>query len=411
MAIEIKFLSNIVGLLRGTKDVGAALEKVSGSLDDVAAEARHAGDELGDALGDGAKEAGRRIGSEITDGAKKAETAVERIERSFDLLLEQSRRTTRKVGDDLGDDIRKGAKRAEKGVEELKDESQQSAREMAASFKEPADALDAVQEIAANALSGFGPAGMLAGAAAAVGIGLAASGFEQVKEAEQASKERAAEWADAYVEAGGRILSATQVVEKARAIITDPDRYKEAQDNAREWGVNESVAILAMSGDMNALTEATEALRRKKREVAETPIEDMGSSEFQQLRQDWENGTEALNKLNEEQRLGAVQADTYSESLRLLAEHTAGATQEVDQFGDTVVTLPDGKQIYIDAETRQATDSVDQIEKRVYGIQDKTFTVRGIADMSGIESAIRGLDGRSISVRVQGQTGPGRHVY
>lgn len=366
MAIQLDIAANTRDFQRGVQDVDKALDKVADSLDDV---------------------------------AKDGDKATEKLERSFKDLADSAKDSGRDIGRGMDD----GFDKAKDGAEEFKDEANSTAREAAASFDGSAESIgEALQEVAANAFAGFGPVGAAAGLAAAAGIGLAAAGFETVQEAEEESKQAAADWAEAYIDAGSRILDATQVVEKARDIITDPEQYKEAQDNAREWGVTESVAILAMAGDTNALTEASEKLRLKKRELNDTPISERTSEEMLTLMNDVRNGEEALNKLTDAQAQGGIQADIYSESLRLLAENTAGTTSVVDEFGDTVYTLPDGKQIYIDAQTGKATENVDAIEKKVFSMTTNK-TIKIDADTTGVEGALRGLQGRTISVNVQGQ--------
>lgn len=377
--IKIPITADARDVIRATDDVEEALEDVADALDDMTRDTKA--------------------------GADKAERAVDDLADTF----RDAQKRAKDLGDagkDAGDDVNRGMERAEEGVEEFRDEANSTAREAAASFDGSAESIaDMFQEVAANAFAGFGPAGAVAGLAAAAGIGMAAAGFEAMNEAEQASRERAAEWADAYVEAGGRILNASQLVEKARAIITDPELYKQAEENAKDWGVSESVALLAMAGDTNALTEAREGLADKEARVSEALGKTGGdirglSHDMRTMREDVSTGTESLSALTGEMDAGAQQADVYSTSLRLLAENTEGATRTVDEFGDTVVTLPDGKQIYIDAETGKATDNVSAIERKIYGIPDGSASVN--VDTSGaqrtVDSFIRSNDGKSFKI-------------
>lgn len=373
MAIVIDFLANVSSLLKGTTDAEAAFDDVADSLDDLASESQRAGDALGD---------------NIEDGAKDADRATERLERSFRDLANAAKRESKDAGDDIGRNVKRGTKKAEEGLDDLKSESASTAKESAASFDGSAESIvGSFQEIAANAFAGFGPAGLAAGAAAAIGIGLVQSAFETANTMTEESKERAAEWAQAYIDAGSRILDSSTVFANAQAIVTDPKRYQEAKDNAREWGVSESLALLAMAGNTDALTEAASNLAIKKKEVADTPVVDQTSEDFLTLFNDVRNGEEALGQLRGEMQAGADQAGVYSEALRLTAENTAGATTKTDEFGDSVVTLPDGKQIYIDAQTGQATENVDAIEKKVYGIP-ASKTVQILADTAALDAKI-----------------------
>lgn len=342
----------------------------------------------------------------LDDMAKDADRSADKVERSFRDMVKGAD----KLGDSgrkAGDDFKDGMKRAEEGVEELGDEAKQTAKETAASFDGSFESIvDMAQEVAANAFGGFGPLGIAAGLAAAGGIGLAVKGFEDVALASEESKARAAEWADAYLEAGGRILSSTQIVERTRAILTDSEAYEKAVQNAKNWGVSESTALLAMAGDTNALTEARESLDAKTEELSETNIRNAaatgeGRDALKELEIQVRDGASAYEMLTGEMEEGSKRADVLSESLRLMATHTEGATSVVDEFGDTVVTLPDGKTIYIDAETGMATDKTEAIEAKIYSVQDKTVHIS-----TEIGQAQRDLDnfvhrnnGREIRVR------------
>lgn len=370
MALSIDIAANTRAAQRDVKDLSRALDDTSDALDDMARDGAKAGDKLEGSFRDMIRAAGR------------ADDAVSKI----------------------GDSSRKAFDKASEGADEFRDEANSTAREAAASFDGSAESIaDMFQEVAANAFAGFGPAGAAAGLLAAAGIGLGVSGFEAMNEAEQESRGRAAEWADAYLEAGGRILSASQIVEKARSILTNPEQYETAKKNAEDWGLSESAAILAMAGDTNALTEARASLADKETAVS-AALEKVGGDirglnyEMRTMRGDVMTGTESLEKLTGEMQDGGNRADIYSESLRLLAENTAGATRVVDEFGDSVITLPDGKQVYIDAETGKATENVDAIEKKIYSIPDGHATVSVTADTSDVDRAMRRISGTTLKI-------------
>lgn len=334
-------------------------------------------------------------------GPEQLEKSMKEAERATEKLGDETKRTADAIEQDFRDTYRKvkqssddGMDGAKEGLDDFKQEANQTARESAASFDGSFESIvDMAQETAANAFAGFGPVGAAAGLAAAAGIGLAVAGFEDVDQASEESKERASEWADAYIEAGGRVLTATQLAERGRSIITD--QAEELEKNAVAWGVSESVALLAMAGDTNALREAREGLIAREAELREVNIRGAAATQegrdaLRELKDSTVSGREALEQLTEEMSIGSGRFDIYSDSLRLLAETTEGAEKVVDQFGDTVYTLPDGKTIYIDAETGQATEDTDAIEKQVYGIRDKTVQVS--VDVSGLSQAQRDVN-------------------
>lgn len=340
MPIKIDFLANVRDFLRGTDSVDDALDDVADALDDV-----------------------------VRDGDK----AERDLERSFRDIA----RAASDSGDKIGKGFDDGLDKAKRGMNDLKSESSSTAREAAASFDGSAESIgDAIQEVTANAFGGFGPAGEIAGLAAAAGIGLAIAAFEGVDEAAEISEENAAEWADAYVAAGSRILSSAQLVERSRAIIADPEQYKAAKKNAEDWGVSESAAILAMAGNKDAINEVRSSLEAQRKARSQLTQEDIrayaataeGRDEIAKLEAQLRDGTSSFEKMTGEMEAGATRADVYSESLRLIAENTAGAKRKTDEFGDSVTELPDGTTVYVDAETGQATTDLEAIENKIYGV-------------------------------------------
>lgn len=379
MPIKIDFLANVRDFLRGTDDAEQALDDVADSLDDMARDAKN--------------------------GGRDAERAVEKLEDSFRDAARRAKDLGR-AGEDAGDDVKRGMKRAEDGVDNLKDEANETAREAAASFDGSAESIaDAFQEIAANAFAGFGPAGAVAGLAAAAGIGLAVAGFTAVDEAEKASRERAAEWAQAFIEAGTKVLSAAQTTAKGLEIFGDDELYQKAKDNAKNWGVDVSVAVAAMAGETWALEAAQKGLADQQAKLDKametTQVNLDGTTDgYADLHANIQNGKSALSELTGEMQAGQTAADEYSRFLTAIADNTAGATRAVDEFGDTIVTLPDGKQIYIDAQTGQATMNVDAIEDKIYGIPDghANVTVDTWGAQNAVDRFVTQNNGRTVKI-------------
>ena len=189
--IKIDFISDVSKFIGGTKDIEGALDKVSDSLDDVAKDA---------------DKAGKKIGDELSDGAKDAQDAGEKMERKFRDAFDETKKDAKTTGDKVGDDVKRGFKRAEGAADEFKDEAKSTSREAAASFTgDFEDVSDAIQETLANALSGFGPAGAVAGMAAAAGIGILVSVLQSSADKAAEVKEKTIELAGAIREAGGEI--------------------------------------------------------------------------------------------------------------------------------------------------------------------------------------------------------------
>lgn len=350
-------------------------------------------------LGDDSVDAGRDLERGMRDAQRRTQDAKDEIRDLRDELNRAGRQ-----GKNTGDDIRDGFRRAEDGAEEFRDEANSTAREAAASFDGSAESIaDAFQEIAANAFSGFGPAGAVAGLAAAAGIGLAVAGFEAMGEEEQKSRERAAEWAQAYIEAGNRVLSAAQTTAKGLEIFGNDELYAKAKDNAKNWGVDVSVAVAAMAGETWALTAAQEALtdRQSKLDAAMETTQvglDGTADGYADLHAQIQNGASSLSQLTGEMQAGQTAADEYSRFITAIADNTEGAISTVDDFGDRIVSLPSGQTVYIDAETGQATMEVDAIEQKIYGIPDGSATVAVTADTSDVDRAMRRLSGTTLKI-------------
>lgn len=337
----------------------------------------------------------------LDDVARDSTKAADKVEASFRDMVRASEKVDDSVSR-IGDSSRKSFDKAKEGAEEFKDEANSTAREAAASFDGSAESIgDAFQEIAANAFAGFGPAGAVAGLAAAAGIGLAAAGFEQMNEAEEESRERAAEWADAYIAAGSRILSSSQLIARTNEIITDPEKFKEASESAKKWGVSVETAVLAYAGQEASLEAVNAAVEKQKDAYSDLKDElVLGTDAEVKATQALTDSVGALDKLNKAMNDGQIQSSVYSQALRDIADHTEGATKTVDEFGDTVATLPDGTVIYIDAETKQATTNVDAIEQKVYGIKDKNVNITATTsvDTSEYDRVVRKISNTVLKV-------------
>lgn len=313
-----------------------------------------------------------------TDAGTDAARDVDKLE---DALRDAQRATDRTADamDDVGDKGRRAFDKAKDGVDEFRDEANSTAREAAASFDGSAESIaDAFQEVAANAFAGFGPAGAVAGLAAAAGIGLAAAGFESVQEAQEKAAELASEWADRFVESGKRVATSAQQTAAVVDIATDPEKYKEATDNAELWGTTVSDAMLAMAGNVGSIQVIEDALNRKREatekdaQAAQEAAEANGSAllaltpqevELNKAEEAWKRHTDAM-------ATGAQQANDASTSLLTLIDREKDLGVAVDELGNKVIALPDGTEIFIDAKTGQATADVSRFKGDTDGVID-----------------------------------------
>lgn len=183
--IEIPVVVNSDGAEKGAANVADAFDEIEDSLKSVA----KVGDKTAASLED-----------DMSDAAKK-------IDRDLTKALDEVEDNAKSAGRTIGKNVKDGTDRAGEGMSELRDESKSTAKEAAASFGSIEDAADALQEVAANAFAGFGPAGMAAGALAAVGIGLAISSLTENAEKIAENKERLADLATEIYELGGDLTA------------------------------------------------------------------------------------------------------------------------------------------------------------------------------------------------------------
>jgi hypothetical protein len=312
---------------------------------------------------------------DVVDDLEKVSDEGKDTGRDLERVFRDVARDAKKAGDDGGKDLSSGLK---KGTDDFKSEASDTAREAAASFDGSAESIgDAFQEVAANAFSGFGPAGAAAGLAAAAGIGLVVAGFEAAAEAQKVSEEAIADWADAYIEAGGSALTAGILAARFQDIITDPEKFKTAEENARKWGVSIETAVAAMSGNQGAIDDVTasvDLLREaflNSQSTADPNLYGDVASKVGEAGKAYSEARESLEKLTGEMETGSDRAQLLSGYYEDLINSTHGATVEVDELGNKLYSLPDGTQVYVDAETGQASQNVDNFKGDLDGIPDK----------------------------------------
>ncbi|WP_404311296.1 hypothetical protein LG314_07920 [Agrococcus terreus] len=322
----------------------------------------------------------------MADGAKDAERAIEDAQREVKDLTDEFKDAAREAddlgrdADDAGDKTRRSFDRASDGMGEFKDEAKQSARETAASFREVEDGLDLVQEVAANAFAGFGPAGVGAGIAAAAGIGLAVTAIEAVNEAEAESRERAAEWAQVWIDNGSRVLSSTMMAERMNEIVGDQERWAEVVRISNVAGVEQSTVLRALAGDQSAYAEVQGALSVAERDNADAIAGTTDELTAQALGYNDQRAAigEAQRTLDqniESQQQGAVIADAYTQALLDQALQAGETSEQIDEVGNSVYELPDGSTITVNAETGVATRRLEGVEEQARTMPDANVGV------------------------------------
>jgi hypothetical protein len=259
MPFTFTLLSDVRAFLKGTTSVEDELDKVAGSLDELA-----------------------------RDTETNADQAADALEHKFTDALDKVRTETKDTGKRMGDDLHDGTRRAGDGLSDFKDEANSTAREAAASFDGSAESIgDAFQEIAANAFAGFGPAGAAAGLAAAAGIGLVNAALQQAQEDAEKATEEVQDFRDQLDEVGNDITKldagaafkkwgeetvqiGTNLIPALNETVTNFDLLTRAADGL---GVSTHTMFQAWSGDAAASAEVIGKLKAKQDEIAAAQLE------------------------------------------------------------------------------------------------------------------------------------------
>ncbi len=324
--------------------------------------------ELGDADGADRLEASLKEAQRATEKlADETKVTAARIEREYRDAYRQARRSA----EDFEDGSRQGMSKVGERSAEVGQEVRQNLGEgIANAARGDFEALsDTIGDTFGGAVAGIGGLGTAAvGVAGALGLGAVTAAFQAIQQEQERAAEAAARWAEAFITAGGEVVGAAHTVAEVTSIATDPERYKQAQDNARNWGIDVSTAMRAMAGDATALTIAQDGVNQKM-----VDYEAQGSKTSEtalNLRNQWEAGKNSLEQLNGDMEAGRTAARNVSDALLAVVAASSDAAVEVDELGNKVVTLPDGAEIMINAKTGQATQDVSRFKGDTDGVID-----------------------------------------
>jgi hypothetical protein len=413
MALSIDIAANTRAAQAGVKDLSRELDKVADALDDLASESSSSGAKVERNLDD--------IGDAGKDAARDIESAGDRIERTFRDMAQDAKKADRAI-EDVGDNGGRSLGKIRDGAQEVQQEFGQNLAESVSSVRGDLSELGQVGQDTlgglAGTVAGMGPAGLagaFALAAGAVGLGALTAGQEEAKQKQEELNDSAARFAEGYMTGINGALDAAQVFAEINSIATDPERYKVAGENAKNWGVDVSTAMRAMAGDADALGVIDQALQRQKDALdANAAGADNYSQAIEQAttgqseaNNTYLAGKDALDGLQSALALGREQAANAQRALYDYAVQTGVATGETDDLKNAIVALPGGKQVVIDAETQTAYEDIDAFEKRQ--IADKTINVN--ADTSNAIREIGRLNGQTVYVNVDTRGNRGVPFY
>lgn len=375
--IVINFLSDVRDFLRGTGDVEEALDDVVDSLEDV---------------------------------SKEGDQAAEKLADSFKDNMKEVSRAAREAGDGIGSDLNRGTKRAKEGLGELRDEANSTAKESAASFDGSAESIiDSFQEIAANAFAGFGPAGAIAGLAAAAGIGVVSAAILDAEEKAKAAKDRVGELGLAIIESGADVAGVNAFKDALEGIITNADDAAVKVDDLRKltkkYGDQvPSVAefATAYAGNADAIESVTEQLEAAiKAEEDKTFKTKAGADASREKQEAYQGEIDKLQGIQEEAELAAQIEEEWLAAGGAEAQAKADAIGTINAaYDDVVGSILDYKdeetglldiQAFIDA-IKARQDQLKQYQTDLASMGLTTEQKAALDDM-GIEAASAYLEG------------------
>lgn len=229
--INIDFIANTSRFIGGTRDIEGALDDVMDSLDDVGREADRSNDKAAksfDKIEDAAKDAGKAVDKQFADKVDDAADEAKTLEKKFRDSFDGVKRESKTTGDSIKDDAERGMRGASEATETFRDEAKSNLSETVSSFRgDTEDLAQIAQDVLGGVVADLGPAGMIAGTAAAAGIGIAVAKLQDMAEKINAAKEEAGALALEFKDAGGRI--------EELDLIGKFDEWLVAIEDSRQW--------------------------------------------------------------------------------------------------------------------------------------------------------------------------------
>lgn len=384
MAITIKFLADVADWMRGLGKSEEALSDADKQLEEVMRRTIKLG-----------KEAGLTSDQIARDFTEAFGVPLDRAKRAVDEVIDKN--------DQLDKSVKDGSGRSGEALTELGGVARDV---LAGDFQSAASsAAEAILGIASVA----GPAGALAGLVASGVAEMVGSFVASWQEGAEEAKRQYEQFVGAVIDGNGRIQE-SNILSGVQEYLTDADKMAKAQSIITATGLDTTTVLRALNGDLTDSATVTGALAEKKSALADTldrarngeqglSAEILkGNAELGKANGVWDAHTGVMGKAADAYQ---VYNDAASRGLVRTAEAAVAAgkaTETIDEFGDRIVQLPDGKTIYIDTETGKATEDADAIKDKIFSISDKTVTVT--VDTSQVDRALNALQRRALTIPV-----------
>lgn len=231
-------------------------------------------EDVENALKDVSKD-GDKAGDALEKSLKGAQKETKDLAKEYDQLSDTIRQSSKSASRNFSDSYREGADGAKEGIKDFKGEAKQNAEEVASSFDGSAESIaDGFQSVAATAFAGFGPAGALAGLAAAAGIGLISAAIQQGGDDAEALKEKISNLTAELIDNGKRGTVSVEYLSNAiKDLATETDdsktNLKDLADVADRSGSSFSDLAEAYAGNTDGLKELWRAGKDRLEQMRE----------------------------------------------------------------------------------------------------------------------------------------------
>jgi hypothetical protein len=341
------------------------LESVEKALDDIGR--NRGGDQLEASMKD-AQRATEQGADAFTDLQREASEALKKTARD-------ASRYSKDAGNDLGRNIDRGADRAEEGLDDLNNNAKSNAIEVAASFDGSAESIaDGFQGLAAEAFEGFGPAGVVAGVAAAAGIGLISQSFTNASEDAEETAQHINDLFDDMIESGNEFASESFINNGIADIVKDTERYAQVQKDAAEAGVDVSTVLRAQAGDLDAISlvqataEATQTkLTEKQRDYTLANGESSAGIDAQIYSLD--DLKARFDGVAGQTDTAAGKARDYNAAIAETGPKVDTAKDKVGELGNALSNIPNPRKVVFDIDDSAVWEKIHAIQNTDVRVQ------------------------------------------
>ena len=305
-----------------------------------------------------------------TDGADKLEQQLREAQKATEKLADETKITAARIEseyrdagrkakaslDDVGDGGKKGFGRAGEASREFKEESLANLSEVTSSFD---GSMESVGDLVQGTLGGVAaniPVIGVAAAGAAAAVGTITDAFVKAGEATDTARDSAYQYGLTVASVG----EYADVTARINELTGSVEGLKRVQDIAAAsgWAQLDVVKAMATGDGLPALFAAFE-------EGANTT----GIATGRMLELEG-----ALQGAQQGFDLAKSGADLQASALYDMATAAGVASGEVDDLGNKIVTMPDGKKVVINAETKTAYEDIDALERKQ--VSEKTVRLR-----------------------------------